>query len=123
MAKAKKVKRPCISSSGTTEDWHYFIYRWSDYEKATKLSETDRVIQLLQCCDDQLRRDLTQNAGGTLTEKTENEVLAAMKILAVREENVMVARVTLHNMKQDRGEPIRAYGARLRGQAGVCKFT
>ena len=35
----------------------------------------------------------------------------------------MVARVTLHNMKQDRGEPIRAYGARLRGQAGVCKFV
>ena len=45
-----------------------------------------------------------------------------MKILAVREENVMVARVTLHNMKQDRGEPIRAYGARLRGQASTCKF-
>ena len=36
---------------------------------------------------------------------------------------LIVARVTLHNMKQDRGEPIRAYGARLRGQAGVCKFT
>ena len=46
-----------------------------------------------------------------------------MKILAVREENVMVARVTLHNMKQDRGEPVRAYGARLPGQTGVCKFT
>ena len=123
VAKAEKVKRPCISSSGTTEDWHYFISRWSDYVKATKLSGTDRVIQLLECCDDQLRRDLTRNAGGTLTGKTENEVLAAMKILAVREENVMVARVTLHNMKQDRGEPIRAFGARLRGQAGVCKFT
>ena len=123
VAKAEKVKRPCISSSGTTEDWHYFISRWSDYVKATKLSGTDRVIQLLECCDDQLRRDLTHNAGGTLTGKTENEVLAAMKILAVREENVMVARVTLHNMKQDRGEPIRAFGARLRGQAGVCKFT
>ena len=26
-------------------------------------------------------------------------------------------------MKQDRDEPIRAFGARLRGQAGVCKFT
>ena len=45
-----------------------------------------------------------------------------MKVLAVREENVMVARVTLHNEKQDRGEPICAYRARLRGQAGVCKF-
>ena len=35
----------------------------------------------------------------------------------------MVARVTLHNMRQDRDEPIRAYGARLRGQASICKFT
>ena len=31
----------------------------------------------------------------------------------------MVARVMLHNMKQDRGEPVRAYGARLRGQANL----
>ena len=51
------------------------------------------------------------------------KVLAAIKALAVREENVMVARVTLHNMKQDRDEPIRSFGARLRGQAGVCRFT
>ena len=123
VAKAEKVKRPCISSAGTTEDWQYFTSRWSDYVEATKLSGTDKVIQLLECCDDQLRRDLTRNAGGTLVGKTEVEVLAAMKILAVREENVMVARVTLHNMKQDRGEPVRAYGARLRGQASVCKFV
>lgn len=40
------------------------------------------------------------HAGGTLAEKSE-EVLTTMKALAVREENAMVARVTLHNMKQD----------------------
>ena len=122
-AKAEKVKHPCISSAGTMEDWQYFRSRWNDYVKATKLAGTDKVIQLLECCDDQLRKDLTRNAGGTLTGKTEDEVLAAMKILAVREENVMVARVTLHNMKQDRGEPICVYGARLWGQAGVCRFV
>ena len=53
--------------------------------KATKLAGTDKVIQLLECCDDQLRKDLTRNAGGTLTGKMEDEVLAAMKILEVRE--------------------------------------
>ena len=37
--------------------------------------------------------------------------------------NTMVARVTLHIVRQDRDEPIRAYGARLRGQASVCKLT
>ena len=121
--RAEKVKRPTITSAGTTEDWQYFQSRWSDYVRATKLEGTDKIIQLLECCDEQLRKDLTRNAGGTLTEMTEDEVFAAMRRLAVREENTMVARVTLHNMRQDRDEPIRAYGARLRGQASVCKFT
>ena len=35
----------------------------------------------------------------------------------------MVARVQLSDMKQDRDEAIRNSGARLRGQASVCKFT
>ena len=51
------------------------------------------------------------------------EVFAAMRELAVREENTMVARVTLHKLKQDHDEPIWPYGARLRGQASVCKNT
>lgn len=100
-ARAEKVKRPSVSSAGTTEDWQYFKSRWSDYTKATKLEGTDKIIQLLECCDEQLRKDLTRNAGGTLTEMAESEVLEAMRRLAVREENTMVARVTLHNMRQD----------------------
>ena len=122
-ARVEKVKRPTVSSAGTSEDWSYFKSRWGDYVKATRVSGADKVVQLLECCDEQLRKDLTRTAGGTLTNKTEEEVLTAMKSLAVREENVMVARVTLHNMRQDRDEPIRSFGARLRGQAGVCKFV
>ena len=122
-ARVEKVKRPSILSAGTTEDWQYFKSRWGDYVKATKLEGTDKVIQLLECCDKQPRKDLTRNAGGSLTGMTEDQVLKAMKTLAIREENTMVARVTLHNMRQDRDEPVRAFGARLRGQASVCKFT
>ena len=122
-ARVERVKRPDISSAGTTEDWIYFQSRWGDYTKATKLVGPDRVLQLLECCDEQLRRDLTRNAGGTLAGETEEDVLAAIKALAVREENVMVARVALHHMKQDRDEPIRAFAARLKGQASVCKYV
>ena len=121
--RAEKVKRPNVSSAGTSEDWQYFRSRWEDYVKATKLTGTDRIVQLLECCDEQLRRDLTRTAGGTLTGKTEDEVLAAIRSLAVREENAMVARVALHNMRQDQDESVRAFGARLRGQAAVCKFV
>ena len=81
------------------------------------------VIQLLECCEETLRRDLTRNNGGTLTGKAEDVVLKAIKQLAVREENVMVSRVNLLNMHQDRDEPVRNFAARLRGQASVCKFT
>ena len=122
-ARVEKVKRPSILSAGTTEDWLYFKSRWGDYVKATKLEGTDRVIQLLECCDEQLCKDLTRKAGGTLTGMTEDQVLKAMKTLAIREENTMVARVALHNMRQDRDEPVHAFGARLREQVSVCNFT
>ena len=123
VARVERVKRPDISSVGTTEDWIYFQSRWGDYTKSTKLVRPDRVLQLLECCDEQLRRDLTRNTGGTLAGETEEDVLAAIKALAVREENVMVARVALHHMKQDRDEPIRAFAARLKGQASICKYV
>ena len=121
-AKVEKVKRPTIAAGGTSEDWAYFKSRWSDYVDATKIAGKDEV-QLLECCEESLRKDLTRAAGGSLTNKTVKEVLAAIRTLAIREENTMVARVTLHNMRQDRDETVRSFGARLRGQANICKFV
>ena len=122
-SKVEKVKRPTISSAGTSEEWEYFISRWHDYKYATKISGNDKIIQLLECCDESLRKDLTQSSGGNLTSKTEDEVLKLMKSLAVKEENLMVARITLHDMQQDRDEPIRSFCARLKGQARTCNFV
>ena len=122
-AKVEKVKRPSISRSGTSEEWSYFNTRWDEYVAATGIKGKDCVIQLLECCDEELRRDLTRSAGGSLTSKNEKTVLEAIKKLAIRVENVMVARVTLHEMHQDRDEPVRLFSARLKGQANICKFS
>ena len=113
--KVEKVWRPTVSAAGSSEEWSFFLTRWQDYVEATKVTSKDRVVQLLECCDEQLCKDLTRNTGGSLTNKTVVEVMAAIKKLAVREENTMIARVQLHNMKQDRDETIRSFGARLRG--------
>ena len=121
-AKAEKLKRPCISAAETSEEWSYFLTRWKEYREGTKLAGPEVLSQLLECCDEQLRKDLTRAAGGTLTTKTEKEALKAMEALAVHRENIMVARVTLHNMSQDRDEAIRSFGARIKGQAGTCKY-
>ena len=78
-AKIDKVRRPMVSPAGTSEDWSYFLTRWDDYKEATKITGKDLVIQLLECCDEDLRKDLTKNAGGSLTSKPEIDVLAAIK--------------------------------------------
>lgn len=46
-------------------------------------------------------------AGGTTTGQTEDEVVEAIKDLAVREENAMVARVKLYDIRQDRDPCLR----------------
>ena len=109
---AEKVSRPRVTAGGSGEDWQYFLSRWSEYKRATQLTGTDCVIQLLECCDEDLRRDITRSSGGSLSTQSEEAVLAAMRSLAVREENLM----------EDHDEPVRTFAARLRGQAAVCKF-
>ena len=120
---AEKITRPQVKAGGSSEDWEYFSSRWSEYKQATRLTGADCVIQLLECCDEALRRDLTRLSGGTLSTQSEATVLASMRSLAVREENTMVARLQLHNMTQDTDEPVRNFAARLRGQAAVCRFS
>ena len=109
-AKVESVRRPMISAGGTNEEWAYFQTRWSDYKAATQITGIDQIIQLLECCDEDLRRGLTQAAGGTLTHKSEEDVLNRIKSLAVRRENIMVANVasmTCTKMKESQYEDLR----------------
>ena len=75
-APVEKVKRPTVKSAGMSEDWTYFISHWTEYKEAINISGREAVIQLLECCEEQLWKDLSRNAGGSLTNKPEDEVLA-----------------------------------------------
>ena len=107
--KAESVKRPTVALSGTSEEWAYFSTRWNEYKTATKISGTDIIIQLLECCEEDLRKDLTRAADGIMTEMSEDEVLNKIKILAVRQENIAVARMELADMQQDVDEGVRSF--------------
>lgn len=96
--KVDKVRRQTITADGSSEDWSYFLRRWKDYKRATKTTGKGIAIQLPECCDEILcnpMQNLKRSAGGSLTSLPENQILGAMKILDVREENVMVARGSL----------------------------
>ena len=120
--KMEKLKRPSVALAGTGEAWSYFITRWGEYKTGTKLVGPDIVAQLLECCEEELRKDLTRTAGKSLMSSDEKDVLTAMKALAIRAENTMVARVALSNMRQGHEEPIRSFYARIKGQADTCKY-
>lgn len=90
---------------------------------ATKVSGHEAVIQLLECCDEPLRRDFTRTSSGNLTDKTIDIVLCAIRKVAVCEENTMVARVTLHNMWQDQDKTVWHFGVCVCRQANICKFV
>ncbi|XP_064090010.1 interferon-induced very large GTPase 1-like isoform X1 [Macrobrachium nipponense] len=98
-----EVKRPCILAASTRENWPSFKSRWSEYVDATKITGQEKVEQLLECCDEQLRRDLTTSLGGALTDKTEEELLAAIERLLVHEKRLTVPRESLHNLPRDSG--------------------
>jgi len=116
--KVEKVKRPSISLGGTSQDWTYFLCRWKEYVTSTRINGQAKVIQPLECCDEELRKDITRAAGSTLTQK--DDILAAINSLVVREESIMVSLISLNDMHQNRDESIRSFGARIRGQANVC---
>ena len=112
-ATAEKVKRPTINPAGTCEEWDYFKQRWEDYKQATRLTGKDVIFQLLECCEESLRKDLTRTHD-KLSDQPEATVLDFIKRLAVRPENLLVARVQLQYMRQERDEPIRSFCARLK---------
>ena len=84
----------------------------------------DQAIQLLECCDPDLRKAIQRNNGGVaLSKKPLVNIMKAIKVLAVRVQNPTVARDKLHNMTQDHEESVRVFGARLRGQSATCQYT
>ena len=66
-AKIERVKGTTISAAGSSEEWTYFLTRWQEYVDATQITGKDKVLQLLECCDDNLRKDITQNACRRIT--------------------------------------------------------
>ena len=125
-AKPEKAKRPELSAEVSDEDWAYFISRWAEYKKATGLEGDEVVLQLMECCCEQLRREHHRTfpkPEGVTEAPTETLRLEELRQLAVRKKNRAVNRVKLGTMKQDKGEPVRKFTGRIRSLATVSGYT
>ena len=122
--KAEKVPRPVLKKGQSEDKFLHFSRQWTRYKRASNLG-TDQQIkdQLLACCSDELIEELNNLHGDQLDAKTEEQILAEMKTLAIVAQNHLVNIVRVRSLVQDRDETIRSYLARLKGVAAVCKLT
>ena len=120
--KPARIEQPKLLKESSTEDWSFFLSRWATYKSATKLTGDDINIQLTNCCEENLQKDLHRVYNDTTKTMNEENLLQAIKKLAVIDENALVSRYKLHNLKQNVDEPITSYAARIKGQANVCGF-
>ena len=95
---------------------------WSRYKRSSLADATEVHIldQLWACCSDALEQTIYRS--GTAAE-TEVELLAAMKKMSVKKQNVLINVVEFLSMGQADGEPVKHYAARLKGAAATCNFT
>ena len=122
--KAEKVPRPVLKKGQSEDKFLHFSRQWVRYKRASNLGDEQQIRdQLLACCDEELMEELNNLHGEQLDAKTEEQLLAEMKTLAIVAQNHLVNIVRVRSLVQDREEPIRSYLARLKGVAAVCKLT
>ena len=115
--KPEKFPRPEIKLDSSAEDWAEFKVTWTQYKEEYELAGAALIRQLYACCSEELRQSLSRSTGGKHFEKTEAELLALMKQLAVRYQNPAVHVQDFLSLTQSQDEGVRHYLTRLRGVA------
>ena len=115
------MERPKLQVNCPRSEWEIFAAKWRSFKVATSVSGDKVVHQLLGCMDSDLA-SLVYNEHASPESLDEVELLDLIKKVAVKPENIWVTRERLHAMKQDSGEPVTSFAARLKGQARLCGF-
>ena len=93
------------------------------YKTGTGVPGPKIPTALFHCCSKGLKHDLMKDLRCDVAAMDEDDLLAAIKRLAVKEESTLVHRMKLSKMTQAPGTSIRTFLASLRGQAALCSFT
>ena len=119
--KPPPIERPKIQSGGTEEDWSMFQQKWEMFKTGSTIPDDQLNHQLYQCCVEALGEDLLRVCPN-VTGVAEDELLTAIKQLAIQPVAISVRRTELLNLTQDRGEPIRSFQAKVKGKALTCNY-
>ena len=116
-----KLERPRVDIGVSTEGWNVFTRRWQVFRSGSGIDEASAPSQLFQCAGPELGDSLLK-ANPHITSASLQDLLAAMRSLAVIPVATGVLRADLLQVRQEREEPFRAFAARVRGKAETCEF-
>ena len=121
--KAPQMDRPKISFGSSEEVWNAFSTRWVMFKRgAEEMTPDDKVQQLFLCCSDELGDTIIKGYPDATT-GTEQNLLDVMKRLAVVPVARVVRRMEVLSLKQDLGESVRNFQARITGKAKTCGYN
>ena len=120
--KPPKIDRPKIGKESSEETWNMFHTKWTMFMQSTDMSTEETVQQLFNCCEEDLGNDILRGHPDCISGTLE-DLLDVIKKLAVIPVAVSVRRSELISTKQDHGEGIRSFVAKLKGKAATCAYT
>ena len=95
---------------------------WKSFKRCTEIPNGQEADQLFDCCDKTLGR-LILKENPEVIESEEEELLQALKRMAVIKIAACVRRTWLLTLKQDHGQSIREFYANVKAQAATCDFS
>ena len=118
-----KLDRPKISENCSQQDFEFFKTEWQAYHDSNG-EQPEKIMkeQLLQCAEESLRKTIRYSVGLRMQDITLASLMEEVKIAAVERQSDMLNEVRLMEAKQERGEPVRKFLARLRGLADICQI-
>ena len=118
-----KLERPKISENCTQQDFEFFKTEWQAYHDSNG-EQPEKIMkeQLLQCAEESLRKTIRYSVGRRMQDITLANLIEEVKTAAVERQSDMLNEVRLMEAKQERGEPVRKFLARLRGLADICQL-
>ena len=118
-----KLDPPSVAPGCDPDQWSAFCRQWDMYKAGMAITNNMLCTALFYCCEPDLRTDIMRDIRGNVAAMAEEDLLSAIKRLAVKDESVLVHRIKLGKMTQSPGTGIRTFLAGLRGQAALCQYV
>ena len=126
-ADPKKPRPPTLSppklesqcSESRFEEWKL---EWASYKQTVDLPTGSEASYILDCLTEEVRRDVRATTDN-VREMPEDDLIAAVKRHAVLQRAISARKMDLYGLRQEDGEPVQKFYARITHLARQCQLT